>query len=158
VVLENGWYLYTDPDGEFSFAYPATARVSAGQNPVDLSKNITIQFLIPEKSYQGMSIRIEPNPKRLQGADIARQLFEISAQKPASAEFTNSLKQILVGGISAVQTSIPSTNTEVTVIISYDVEAFIVSPVHESSAIKVEKETLDLFYQILDTMKFGSSK
>jgi hypothetical protein len=158
VVLENGWYLYNDPDGEFSFAYPPTALISAGQNPVDLSKNITIQILLPEKTYQGMSIRIEPNPKRLQGAEIAQQLFEKSAQTPAPAEFTNSLQTILVGGISAVQTTIPSSNTEVTIIVPYDVKVLIASPVHETSAIKVEQETLDLFYQILNSMKFGISQ
>jgi len=155
MVLENGWYLYRDPDGEFSFSYPPTALISAGQNPVDLSKNITIQFLLPEKAYQGMSIRIEPNPKRLQGAEIAQQLYEKSAQKPATAEFTNSLQTILVGGISAVQTTISSSNTEVTIIVPYDVKVLIVSPVHESSVTKVEQEALELFYQVLNTMKFG---
>ena len=158
VVLENGWYIYNDPDGEFSFAYPPTALISAGQNPVDLSKNITIQFLLPEKTYQGMSIRIEPNPKRLQAAEIAQQLFERSAQRPATAEFTNSLQQISVGGISAVQTTIPSSNTEVTIIVPYDVKVLIASPVHETSMIKVEQETLDLFFQILNSMKFGASQ
>ena len=157
VVLDDSWYLYSDPDGEFSFAYPPTAMISAGQNPVDHSKNITIQFQIPEKTYQGMSIRIESNPKRLQGAEIAQQLFEKSAQKSATAEFTNSLQQIFVGGISAVQTTIPSTNTEITIIVPYDVKVLIVSPVHETSATKVEQETLDLFYQILNSMKFGTT-
>jgi hypothetical protein len=158
IVLENGWYLYRDPDGEFSFTYPPTALISAGQNPVDLSKNITIQFLLPEMPYQGMSIRIEPNPKRLQGAAIAQQLFEKSGQKPATVEFTNSLQTILVGGISAVKTTIPSSNTEVTIIVPYDVKVLIVSPVHDTQMTKVEKETLDLFYQILNTMKFGISQ
>lgn len=158
VELENGWYLYNDPDGEFSFAYPPTAILSAGQNPVDFSKNITIQFLLPEKPYQGMSIRLEPNPKRLQGAEIAQQLYEKSAQKPASAEFTNSLQQIQIAGISAIQAHIPSSNTEVTVIIPYDVKVFLVSPVHEPSVPQVEKETLDLYYQVLNSMKFGSSQ
>jgi hypothetical protein len=157
-MLDNGWYLYSDPDGEFSFAYPPTAMISAGQNPVDLSKNITIQFQIPEKTYQGMSIRIESNPKRLQGAEIAQQLFEKSAQKSATAEFTNSLQQIFVGGISAVQTTIPSSNTEVTIIVPYNVKVLIVSPVHETSATKVEQETLDLFYQILSSIKFGNTQ
>jgi hypothetical protein len=155
VVLENGWYVYNDPDGEFSFAYPPTALISAGQNPVDLSKNITIQFQLPDKTYQGMSIRVEPNPKRLQGAEIANQLFERSAEKPATAAFKNSLQQIQVGGIAAVQTTIPSSNTEVTVIVPYEVKVLIASPVHEPSVTKVEQETLDLFYQILNTMKFS---
>jgi len=158
VVLENGWYLYSDPDGEFTFTYPPSAVINAGQNPVDSSKNIIIQFLLPEKPYQGMSIRLEPNPERLQGTDLAKQLFEKSAQKPVTAEFMNSLQPIFVGGISAVQAVIPSSNTEVTIIIPYDDKVFIVSPVHEPSVTKVEKETLETFYQILNTMKLGISK
>jgi hypothetical protein len=84
VVLDDSWFLYSDPDGEFTFAYPPTAAISAGQNPVDLSKNITIQFQIPERPTC-MSIRIESNPKRLQGRDCPTA-FEKSAQKSATAE------------------------------------------------------------------------
>ena len=158
IVLDNGWYLYTDPDREFSFAYPPTAFISAGQNPVDLSKNIIIQFELPEKPYQGMSIRIEPNPKRLQGVEIAIQIYERSAQQPAPAGFADSLEQISVGGLPAVQAYIPSSNTEVTVIVPHDVEVFILAPVHDTAVVKVEKEILELFYQILDTFKFNISK
>jgi hypothetical protein len=154
-MLENGWYVYRDPDGEFSFAYPPTATLTAGQNPVDLSKNIIIQFRIPDQSYQGMSIRIEPNPKRLPAADFARQLYETSAQQPAAATFTDSLQSIQVGGISGVKTQLPSTNTELTIIVPYEVQVFIVSPVHELSMTQVEPGTLELFYQILNTVKFG---
>jgi hypothetical protein len=138
IVLENGWYVYNDPDGEFSFAYPPTATISAGQNPVDLSKNITLQFQVPDKTYQGMSIRVEPNPKGLQGAEIANQLYERSALQPATAAFMDSHQQIQVGGIAGVQTTIPSSNTEVTVIVPYGAKVLIAAPVHETSATQVE--------------------
>ena len=156
-ILANGWYTYNDPDGEFYFAYPPTALIDAGQNPVDLSKNIDIQFKIPDKPYQGMSIRLVPNPKRLQGVDIAKKLFEESAQKQASAEFADSLVPISIGGLSAFQASIPSTNTEITVIVAFDDKVLILAPVHDSAETKVEKEALELFYQILGTIKFTAS-
>jgi hypothetical protein len=105
-----------------------------------------------------MSIRLEPNPKRLTAADIAKQLYEKSAQRPAPAELTNSLQPIIIGGKSAVQVSIPSTNTEVTAIIFNDDTVFIVSPVHDSAVTKVDIETLEVFYQILNTFEFGISK
>jgi hypothetical protein len=158
IILENGWYLYTDPDGEFSFAYPPTAVLNAGQNTFDLSKNITLQFQLPDKGYQGMSIRVEPNPKRLQGAEIANQLFERSAQKPANAAFADSLQPIQVGGLPAVQTTIPASNTEVTVIVPFEARVLIASPVHEPSVLKVDQAALDLFYQILDTLKFSATQ
>jgi hypothetical protein len=158
VILRNGWYLYRDPDGVFSFAYPPTAILTAGQNPVDGAKNILIQFLLPDKPYQGMSIRLAPNPKRLPAADLARQLYEVNAQHPAAAAFTDSLQTIKVGGLPGVKAYIPATNTELTVIVPYDVQVFILSPVHDSAMTKVDPETLDLFNQILASMEIGTTK
>ena len=143
---------------EFTFAYPPTARIDAGKNPLDLSKNISIQFKSPDKPYQGMSIRLELNPKRLQGSEIANQLFEMSAQKQAPVGFSNSFKPITVGKASAIEASIPSLNTETTVIVPFGDKVFILSPVHDSVNTKVEKETLELFYKILTTFTFNISK
>jgi hypothetical protein len=156
--LANGWYLYADPASEFSFGYPPEAAISAGQNPVDGSKNILIQFLIPDQPYQGMSIRIEPNPNRLSAADFAQQLYTLSTQKQPAASFTDSLQTLQVGGIPAVRASIPASNTELTIIVPYAVEVFIVAPVHDLAATKVESETLELFYQVLNTMAFGLTR
>jgi hypothetical protein len=158
ILLDNGWYLYTDPDLEFSFAYPSTALIFAGQNPVDLSKNINIQFQLPDKAFQGMSIRLESNPKRLDGVEIARQLYEKSSQKPAPVDFSNTLKPISVGGLTAIQAEIPSMNTEITVIVPFEDKVLILSPVHDTPVTKVEKEILELFYKILDTFKFNIAK
>ena len=157
VILDDGWFLYIDPDSEFSFAYPPTARIDAGQNPLDLSKNISIQFISPDNPYQGMSIRLELNPKRLQGSEIANQLFEMSAQKQAPVDFSNSFKPISVGKASAIEASIPSLNTEITVIVPLGDKVFIISPVHDSVNTKVENETLELFYEILTTFNFNIS-
>lgn len=157
VVLENGWYLYADSEGEFSFAYPPNALISAGQNPLDSSKNISIQFLLPDKAYQGMSIRVEPNPKQLQGNEIADQLYEQNTQMPATTKFKDSIQTVQVGGLPAVQAVIPGSNTEVTLVIPYAQKVLLASPVHEPSATQVEPEALELFYQILDSMKFASA-
>lgn len=158
IVLENGWYLYADPDNEFTFAYPSDSVITAGKNPFDLSININIQFKLPHKPYQGMSIRIELNPKQLQSADFAVQLYEKSAQKQVSAEFVNSLKPILIGGMPAVQAIIPSSNTEITIIVTNGDKVLFLAPVHDMAISMVEKETLELFYQILNTFKFNLSK
>lgn len=156
VILENDWALYSDPDMEFSFAYPATAHISSGRNSVDLSKNVIIQFAIPNKPFQGMSIRVELNPKRLQASDIAMNLYEISAQKKAPSDFVNSLEPFSIDGLYAVQTSIPSMNTEFTVIAPYDDKVLIIAPVHATAVVKVDKETLELFYQVLKTFKVNA--
>lgn len=157
-ALESGWLVYTDPDLEFSFAYPPTAHLQAGKNPVDQSKNISIQFEAPDQPYQGMSIRVEPNPQHLQGSQIAARLFESSTQKAAPAEFSGSLKPFAVGNLQAVQAAIPATNTEVTVIVPNGEQVLILSPVHDAAATQVEKDALDLFYQVLGTFKFNLSR
>ena len=152
------WVDYTDPDLEFSFSYPPTANMTTGKNPLDLSKNIDIQFESPDKPYQGMSIRLQRNPQRLQGPEIVRRLYEESTQTQAPAEFMNSFHSILVGKAAAIEASIPSLNTETTVILAFEDKVFILSPVHASAVTQVEKETLDLFYQILTTFKFEISQ
>lgn len=158
IVLENGWYLYIDPDNEFTFAYPPNSIITAGQNPVDLSKNINIQFRLPNKPYQGMSIRVELNLTRLQGVDLAIKYFEESAQQQAPAEFVNSLIPFSIGEMMAIQAFIPSANTEITIIASYGDKALFLAPVHDSAETIVEKESLELFYQVLTTFKFNTSK
>lgn len=158
VVLADGWLLYSDPDGEFSFAYPPEAVISAGQNPLDGSKNITLQFVLPGKPYQGMSIRIEPNPESLKSADAARALYEETAQQPAPAGLVTSLGAFTVGGVPSVQAVIPATNTEITIITALKDKIVIFSPVHDSAATGVEQEVLALFYQIIETFIFGASK
>ena len=158
IVLDNGWYLYTDPDGAFSFAYPADAVIAAGQNPVDLSKNITLQFNLPGKGYQGMSIRLAANPKRLPGSDIAVQIYEDVSQKSAPAGFASSVEPFSVAGLAAARASIPATNTEVTVIVPYNDLVLILAPVHDSATTHVDEETLALFYQVIDSFKFNPSK
>jgi len=63
-----------------------------------------------------------------------------------------------VGGLAAVRASIPATNTEVTVIVPYNDQVLILAPVHGMAEINVDKETLALFYQVVDSFKFNPSK
>ncbi len=158
ILLDNGWYLYTDPDLGFSFAYPPTAHLDAGNNSFDSSKNITIQFLLPEKPYQGMSMRLESNPNHLSGVEYAKQLVETSTQKQAPIEFLNSIKTITFGNLPAIEVPIPSMNAETTVIVPFGEKVLILSPVHGAAVTNVENETLELFYKILGSFKFNISK
>ena len=158
VVLADGWLLYSDPDGEFSFAYPPDAVITAGQNPLDQSKNITLQFVLPGVPYQGMSIRVEPNPDGLKSADAAKALYEEAAQQPAPAGLVTSLGAFTVGGMPAVQAVIPATNTEITIITTARDKVVIFSPVHDSATTAVEQQVLALFYQIIGTFKFSAAK
>src|SRR6185503_2068867 len=60
LVMSNGWYLYEDPDGEFSLTYPQNALFHQSQSTRDSSKYIQIafrdiQFRTPTNGgYQGM--------------------------------------------------------------------------------------------------------
>jgi len=154
IVLENGWYLYKDPDNEFSFAYPPTSIVTFGKNPVDLSKNISLQFLLPGKSYQGMTLRLESNPGLLSGAEIAIKVLEESSGLIAPTEFKETLGNIIVGAKPAIQATIPGTNTETTIIVPLGEKFMILAPIHGTAVIRVEPEILQMFYQIVDTLQF----
>lgn len=153
VAQEKGWYLYRDPDNEFSFAYPAAVSITSGKNPLDLSTNINIQFT-PANSYQGMTIRLEPNPGRLSGVEIAKKILEESSGKNAPKEFKESLGSIMVGGKPAIEAVIPGTNTETMIIVPLGEKFMILAPVHGTAVTEVEPKILILFYRIVDTVQF----
>jgi len=156
VVLSNEWYLYTDPDSEFSFSYPPDCVFNAGTNKIDLSKNITLQFLLPNpSSFQGMSIRIEPNTKHLRTEDMVAGIYEKYTLKSAPADFKGFFKEkdINVDGILASQVSIPGTNNEFTIIFLVKENFFIISPMHDLAVVNVDPKALDIFFQILESFK-----
>lgn len=156
VVLSNGWYLYTDPDGEFSFSYPPDCVFNAGTNKIDLSKNITLQFLLPNtSSFQGMSIRIEPNTKHLKTEDMIAGIYEKYSSKSAPADFKSFFqeKDFDVDGTLASQVSIPGTNNEFTIIFLVKENFFIISPMHDMAVVNVDPKALDIFFQILESFK-----
>ncbi|HPH95652.1 MAG TPA: hypothetical protein PKW33_04335 [Anaerolineaceae bacterium] len=153
-LLENGWYLYRDPDGEFSFEYPPEAIITAGQNPYDLSKNIRIQFIIPKTSYQGMRISLKRNPDKLQVNDIVKKMYENNSNKPATEELIKSIEKITVGGIPGYKVKIPQSMADITIIVPYKDKYFIIEPEKEAAAISVEKETIEFYYKIINTIKY----
>lgn len=157
-LLENGWYLYRDPDGEFSFEYPPEARLHAGQNPYDQSKHVRFQFIIPETTYQGISIKLRENLEHLSAEEIVKQIYEHASGKPAPEELIKSIEEIKVGKLTGYQVKIPSTNSDITIIVPYKDKYFTIYTEKEPAAISVDAKTLEYLYQILETFKYPENE
>jgi hypothetical protein len=152
IVLANGWYLYTDPEGDFTFSYPPNTIFSAGMNKFDLTKNITIQFLMANTNgFQGMSIRIEPNPKHLTTEEFIAEIYEKNSLTSAPGDYKDFIKerQLDIDGLHASQVTIPGTNSELTIVFIYKNDIFVISPMHDSVVNNVDPKAMDLFFEIL---------
>lgn len=66
IVLENGWYLYTDQEAGYSFSYPPDALFQTSKEGAFDYKSAYLQFHIPSMNgYQGMMIQVLSNPESL---------------------------------------------------------------------------------------------
>ncbi|HPH95241.1 MAG TPA: hypothetical protein PKW33_10660 [Anaerolineaceae bacterium] len=152
-LLENGWYLYHDPDGEFSFEYPKDTFLQAGTRKTDSTKFVEMQFRLPVGGYQGMSIRLIPNPKNLQGMEIIDGLYQ-KKNKTTPEEVKESYKKIEINGMKGFSVTMRDANTEITIIIPVKGKYFMISPVHSTVAVSVDEQTLKIFYQVIESLKY----
>lgn len=153
-LLENGWYLYRDPDGEFSFEYPKDTLLVAEHSKFDSTKYIEMQFRLPVGGYQGMQIQLVPNPKNLQGLDILDEIYMKMRGTDSPAETDETLKEIEINGMKGFSVTMRLTNTEITIIIPVKGKYFMISPVHSTAAISVDAQTLKIFYRVIESLKY----
>lgn len=152
-LLENGWYLYRDPDGEFSFEYPKDSLLITNIRKTDSSKIIRVKFYLDVPGYQGMSIEVVPNPKNLQGMEIINELYQNKIYA-SSDEMKNSYKEIEIKGVKGFSAVMPMMNAEITIFIPMKDKYFMISPVHSTAATNVDKQTLEIFYKVIESLKY----
>jgi len=158
IVLPNGWYLYTDPQAGYSFSYPPDAHLSVSQSVLDSYRTVGVAFRLPGvHGYQGMVIRVEPNPQRLPVDRILAQLYTRSAQKPPPDNLSSQVESITVAGLPAVRTSVLPTNTEFYILLPHGDKVYMIAPVHGPAADTVDSKALSLFYRILTTFTVNPS-
>jgi len=158
IVLPNGWYLYTDPEAGYSFSYPPDAHLSVSQGVLDSYSAVGVAFRLPGvHGYQGMVIRVEPNPRRLPVDRILAQLYTRSAQKPPPDNLSSQVEPITVAGLPAVRTSVLPTNTEFYILLPHGGKVYMIAPVHGPAAAAVDSKALGLFYRILTTFTVNPS-
>lgn len=152
-VLDNGWYHYVDPDIGYSFSYPPQTKVKIGQSRFG-NHSAQLQFKLPDLvGYQGMVIKIQANANDLPLDQMLAELYQQSAQEIAPEELLSQVEVITVAGQPALKTTILPFNTEFSILFLHNNRVYIAAPVHGPSTSKVAPEALELFYQILETVK-----
>lgn len=152
-ALPPGWTRYTDTEDGFSLGLPPGAHVSdSGRNPNDGSREIDVAFLLTGvSSYQGMNIRVEPNPEKLPVEAIVRRTWLRLADALPPTDVGTQLAPARAGNRAAFRIIIPPSNAEVLVIVLTGVRAFFLSPVHSPAALAVEPAALTIFNQAVET-------
>jgi hypothetical protein len=165
--LTAGWQTYTDPEAGYSVRYPPGVHFSAGQSKAGIY-TARIQFRIPGvDGYQGMLIRVEPNPtgqgleqvvgefyRRFAANGAAGQRAEERAEERA-ADLLAGLEQVTVAGLSGVQVG---TERDFSLVLPYGDRVFIIAPVHDLVTTGLDPQALALFYEVLATLQLEASR
>ncbi len=156
--LTADWQTYTDPEAGYSVRYPPGVHFSAGQSKAGIY-TARIQFRIPGvDGYQGMLIRVEPNPTGQGLEQIAGEFYrrfvaddtlrERAAERPA--DLLAGLEQVTVAGLSGVQVG---TEGDFSLVLPYGDRVFIIAPVHDLVTTGLDPQALALFYEVLATLE-----
>lgn len=151
--LLAGWETYTDPAAGYTVRYPPGVHFSAGKSRAGIS-TARIQFRVPGvDGYQGMLIRVEPNPEG-QGVEAAASAvyrrFIAAAETGLPADWFAGLEHVTVGGLAGVQVGHEG---DFSLVVPYRDRLYIIAPVHDMAMTGLDPQALALFYQVLGTLE-----
>jgi len=149
------WRTYTDPALGFSFSYPADAHFSSGVDRRGVSTT-RLQFRIPGvEGYQGMVVRVEPNPEGRGIEQVLADLYRPATGEVPVDELLAQFEQFAVAGVAGIRTT--SSEGDFSVLVPLGDRVYIFAPVHSAVATAVDPAALDLFYRVLQTVTVQSS-
>jgi hypothetical protein len=157
MVDDNGWYIFVDDQAGFSFSYPPdkVACITAG------SKSVNIAYHhVGIGGHEGMSIQIFPNPDGKTVDEIGRIIYEETSQRVAPANFASISKpeSIKIAGHPATKMVISSVVSEFLIFIDNGKYMLIIGPEHDAVVRNAAPDALDLFYEILSTLKLSPAR
>jgi len=145
------WLVFCDPEAECAFGYPADADIKAGKSRLG-TYTIRLQFRMPDvMGYQGMVIHVVPITDSFSMDDVLAQLYESSPQDLSLDEWLAQLEPTTVGSQTGFRTSCAEGSSDFSIVIPHEDRVYIAAPVHDMAATCVDPQTLELFYQVLET-------
>jgi hypothetical protein len=146
----TGWNSFTEPALGYTISYPGDTIITSGVSPAGVYTT-RLQFRVPGvDGYQGMLIRVEPNPEGRGLEEVIAQLYEDYLLGEAPADLLANVPRETVAGLVAAQVGSGGDFSLVLPIREY---VYIIAPVHDLTTTGVDPQALDLFYQILATMR-----
>jgi hypothetical protein len=144
-----GWLTYRDPATGYSIRYPPDAYLMAGHNAAGVY-TARIQFHLPGVAgYQGMVVRVEPNPNRTGIERILPQLYQKTLEAASLDDLLTTAQAVTVGGVAGVRAG--GSEGDFSIVVPYADRVYILAPVHDMTGVAADPATLDVFNRIVES-------
>ncbi len=149
-ALPSAWRTYTDPSLGYSLSFPEDVDFTLGTSRAGIY-TARLQFRVPGvDGYQGMVLRVEPNPERRGIEQIVGELYRRNLLAEPQVGWVDQLAGVTVAGLSGVQMG---REGDVSLVVPYQDRVYIVAPVHDVTTTALDPQALALFYQVLATLR-----
>jgi hypothetical protein len=149
-TIVSGWSAFTEPILGYTLSYPADTVITSGSSPAGIHTT-RLQFRVQGvDGYQGMLIRVEPNPEGRGLEEVVAKLYEDYLLGAPPADLLARLPQQTVSGLTAGQIG---SGGDFSLVLPVGDYVYIIAPVHDLTATQLDPKALELFYQVLATLK-----
>ncbi len=135
----------------YSISLPPDVDLTAGTSPAGIY-TAHAQFTLPGvPGYQGMVLRIEPNPGSQGIETILARLHQAAAQEQAPANLAAQAQALTVSGLVAVR-AVPGGSADdgdYTIVVPYRDKIYMLAPVHDLPLSAIAPQAQALFDQVL---------
>ena len=152
IVLDNGWYLYTDKEAGYSLSYPPDVHLHTSKEGGLDYKTVHIQFAIPNAGYQGMTINVLDNAQKLPIENIVQDVYTRMGEEQPTKNIQSSMESIMIGKISAIKSDFQPSIVEFTIYIPYGNKVLYAAPVTRMGLTAFDPKAAELFEEILATL------
>jgi hypothetical protein len=149
-TLTAGWQVFNDPEAGYTLSYPPDVHISTGKSKAGVYTT-RIQFHVPGvEGYQGMLVRVEPNPAGAGVEQTVAALYERLMGQAATGETIKALKGLAVDGLAGVRMG---EGGDFAVVVPYGDRVYVIAPVHDMATTSLDPQALALFSQVLSTLR-----
>lgn len=151
-TLAPDWTTYTESTLGYSLSFPQDVDFSSGTSKAGIY-TARLQFRLPETDgYQGMVLRVEPNPDGRGVEQIAEEVYRRNLLAAPPPDWRQQLGGITVAGLQGVRLG---QGNDFSLIVPYEDHVYIIAPVHDTAATGIDPQALVLFYQVLATLRLS---
>jgi hypothetical protein len=147
-----GWMTYVEPTLGYSLSFPEDVEFTYGTSKAGIY-TARLQFTLPGvDGYQGMVLRVEPNPERRGIEQVAQEIYSRGLLSEPPADALQQFSDVTVAGLSGVQVG---TGPDFSLVVPYEDYTYIIAPVHDVATTAADPQTIALFYEILSTLRIA---
>ena len=150
-ITLSSWLTFTDLEAKYSLRYPPNSYINSGQSKGQTYRTLGIGFQIPNQRYQGMSVRVEPNPQNLPIDKFFSVLYQKINNNPLDLPASHMLEQIEFANMAAYKTK--GLYGDIQILLPYKDKVYFFSLGYGIAGGASSPEAETIFFQILDTFQ-----